>query len=176
MRTAMSKLARALMVMIPLAGCVGAGSGYGQSTPRLPDKAWHINITDKCNNPSFCGSTKLGDRDMVVFYVDGTLTAERGDRPTPGDPSPQLNKVTGTWHIAPGLTGMNDFFVDEATFTFLGGGGGPPTTDGPFTLNVDLGVPAVAGHYTFSEAPPPWGSLGQMPPHGVTTQVEVIQY
>jgi hypothetical protein len=71
---------------------------------------------------------------------------------------------------------MNDFFIDVATFTFLGGGGGPPTTEGPFTLNFDLGVPAVAGHYTFSEAPPPWGTVGQIPPPGVTTQVEVIQY
>jgi hypothetical protein len=79
------------------------------------------------------------------------------------DPSPQLKKVTGTYHIAPGIFAKDDFIIDEATFTFLGGGGGPPTTDGPFLLEFDLG-PAVPGHYTFSEVPPAWGVIGQVPP------------
>jgi hypothetical protein len=156
--------------------CLGAVAGYAQPASGPRNIAWHVNITDTCNNPSFCGSTKLGDQDVYLFYSDGTFSGVRGDQPIPGDPSPVLRKITGTYHIAPGLTGMNDFFIDNATFTFLGGGGGPPTTEGPFTLNFDLGVPAVPGHYTFSEAPPPWGSLGQNPPPGVNTQVEVIQY
>jgi hypothetical protein len=159
------------MVMIPLAGFIGAEASYGST-----NKAWQVTITDSCANPSFCGSTNLGDTNVYVFYSDGTFTGVRTDRPVPGDPSPNLKKISGTYSIAAGLTGMNDFFIDVATFTFLGGGGGPPTTEGPFTLNFDLGVPAVAGHYTFSEAPPPWGTVGQIPPPGVTTQVEVIQY
>jgi hypothetical protein len=137
--------------------------------------AWKLTATDKCNNPSFCGDIRLGDHDVVCFYDDGTYSGVRGDRPTPGDPSPQLKKVTGTYHIGPGIFAKDDFIIDEATFTFLGGGSGPPTTDGPFLLEFDLG-PAVAGHYTFSQAPPAWGVIGQVPPPGVTTQIEVIQY
>lgn len=118
-----------------------------------------------CNNSSFCGSTKLGDTNVYLFYLDGTFTGGRGDQPTPGaPPTPVLRKVAGTYHIAPGSTGMNDFFIDETTFTFLGGGGGPATTDSPFTLNLDLGVPAVAEHYTFSEAPPPWAPSARILP------------
>jgi hypothetical protein len=172
MKQTVAKLTWTLVLSVAVAAC-SAGAASAQRTSAL---AWHVNINDKCNNPSFCGSTKLGDHDEIAFYADGTLTAERGDRPTPGDPSPQLKKVTGTWHIAPGLTGMNDFIVDEATFTFLGGGGGPPTTEGPSTIDFDLGVPGVAGHYIFSESPPPWGVIGEIPPPGVTTQVEVIEY
>jgi hypothetical protein len=170
----MRKLFLVTLVMAAAIGVQVARADQGIGQPALI--AWHLNVTDKCNNPSFCGSTKLGDHDEIVFYADGTSIGERGDRPTPSDPTPQLKRVIGTWHIGPGSTGTNDFFVDQATFIFLGGGGGPPTTAGPFTIDFDLGVPAAPGHYTFAEAPPPWGVIGEIPPHGVTTQVEVIQY
>jgi len=174
MGQAIAKVARALMVMIPLTLWIGAVGGHAQATAAPPDRAWLLTATDKCSSLPICGGTRLGDHDVVSFYVDGTYSAVRGDRPTPGDPTPQLNKVTGTWHIGPGSAG-DDFIIDEATFTFLGGGGGPPTTEGPFLLEFDLGVPAIPGHYMILDLPPLWPFV-PLPQPGVISEVEVIKY
>ena len=76
------------------------------------------------------------------------------------------------WMIGPGSAGPATFIITDGTVTFAGvNTRGAPVTlplSAVFGSTVDLGVPAVAGHYSYSSL------FGFTPPPGVNFQIQVV--
>src|SRR5262249_18465782 len=80
--------------------------------------------------------------------------------------------ITG-WTIAPGSAGPATFIITDGTVRLTGVNtkGAPVTVPVPvfFGGAFDTGVPAAAGHYSYSSL------FGFAPPPGVNFQIQVVQ-
>src|SRR6266511_450004 len=137
---------------------------------------WQIGLSFDCNNPDFCGPELGGFWGWNNCYSDNTADADLTGcshlqgRQAPGSSGAGHfhDEATG-WFIAPGITGMDDFWITGEEVTFVGHG--PPVTQtDPFPpYPMDTGIPAVAGHY---DTP---FFFGFDTPPGVAFQVQVVQ-
>jgi hypothetical protein len=149
-------------------------SAYGNNA------LWQIGLSFNCNNPSLCLTPPFGIGGFwgwIEFDSDGT-----GDATLTGCShlSTSLGVLTGAdhlqveitaWTIAPGSAGPATFFITDGTVSFTGvNTRGAPVTVPLSVLGVlDTGVPAAAGHYSFSSL------MGFTAPPGVNFQIQVAQ-
>lgn len=174
MRTSLFTLLSRALVAFAIVGVVlAAASGTAQAYGK--DALWQIGASFNCDNPSFCGPELAGFWAWIEFdsggQGDATVTGCQ-HLSSPGGSglagADHFNvEITG-WTIMPGSAGPLTFFVTSGTRTFTGQTGGPPVTV-PILAPVDLGFPAVPGHYTTAQF------FGFTPPPGVTFQIQVVQ-
>ena len=133
---------------------------------------WQIGASFNCNNPSFCGPNLGGGWGWIEFDQGGTGDATFADCTHmlgggfAGAQAVHID-ITG-WKIGEGSAGANTFIITSAIITLVGHTGGPPQT---MVSNdeMDLGIPAMAGHYNTSMI------IGMAPPPGVAIQIQVVQ-
>ena len=141
-----------------------------------PKAQWQIGLSANCNNPLVCGQDALGGFwGWAEFDSDNTGDAQlAGCNHLVGPHVPGTSgaghfsdEIDG-WFIAPGSSGLDDFWIESETATFTGHG--PPVTvfdpDPPYPM--DTGIPAAPGHYSTAEL------LGFTAP-GVSFQAQVVQ-
>lgn len=161
-------IAVALVALIAggVAAAVPAGA-YGNDGQM---DVYQIGISFNCNNPAFCGSDNLGgfwgwaeldhnpvtgsstgDAEFAFCSHGGTFTGAGHD-----------SQDISNWYIAPGSAGPNTFYGSGTDTTRLRG----QTQVSTFT-DMDLGVPAVPGHYNSADI------FGIATPPGVSAQIQV---
>ncbi|MGN6358832.1 MAG: hypothetical protein ACTHNK_00400 [Thermomicrobiales bacterium] len=160
-RTPMRTFPRRALAAVPALALVlalgaflapGAGASYG------PAAAYQTALSFNCTNPSLCGPSLGGFWGWVVFNADGSADAQlvgcshfQGGSPAAGAQSLAVD-VAGPsgWYIAPppSLGGLPGFWLTNETDTFNGRSGGPPQTVTIPSENIDLGIPAIPGHYS----------------------------
>jgi hypothetical protein len=170
---------RLALLLAPLVGAATLGalvltgptaSAYGRKAQ------WQIGFSANCNNPTICGQDGLGGFwGWAEFDSDNTADAQLtgcGHLVGPHIPGTSgaghySDEVDG-WFIAPGSTGLDDFWIESETATFTGHGP-PVTVFDPFPpYPMDTGIPAVAGHYSTAE-------LFEFTAPGVSFQAQVVQ-
>ena len=140
-----------------------------------PVVLWRFAFSLKCNNPTVCGPTLSGASGSAEFDSDNTAVAQltNSDHLQGGGPASgaQHSSAQASWFIAPGITGLPDFFIASETRTFTGRSGGPPVTVfDPFPpYPSDLGFPAVPGHYNVTSL------FGFKAPPGFVFNIQVVQ-
>lgn len=175
-----TKISCAFVVLIVVSVLLGAAPStalaYGN------DALWQIGLSFNCNNRDLCLNPPFG-----VGGVWGWIefdTGGEGDATLAGCThlSSSLGLLTGAdylhieitnWTIAPGSGGPATFIITDGTVTIAGvhTRGAPVTVplSAVFGGVLDTGVPAVAGHYSYSSL------FGFTPPPGVNFQIQVVQ-
>ena len=150
------------VVMITGAQGAAAYGGDGQMD------VYQIGISQNCNNPDFCGRNLGGFWGWAEFDYNPATGAHTGDAEFAGCSHGEFNGAihisvdVKNWYIAPGSAGPQTFYVtDVMTERFRG------DTRTHKEKNVDVGVPAVEGHYSTDEI------LGFPAPPGVSFQLQV---
>jgi hypothetical protein len=170
-----TKTRNALLVLIVVIVLLGAAPStalaYGN------DALWQIGLSFNCNNKDLCLNPPFGIGGLwgwIEFDNDG-----QGDATLAGCThlSSDLGLVTGAdymrieitnWTVGP----MGTFIITDGTVTFAGVNtkGKPVTVPLSAVFGVlDTGVPAVAGHYSYSS------QFGFTPPPGVNFENQVVQ-
>ena len=130
---------------------------------------YQIGLSFNCNNKAFCGSENLGgfwgwaelDHNPATGANTGDAEFAFCAHGTFNGAGHDSQDITN-WYIAPGSAGPNTFYGSGTdTTTFRG-----QTQVSTFT-NMDLGVPALAGHYSTADV------FGITPPPGVSAQIQV---
>ncbi len=173
MRRRLASILAPLTLLATMGGAVltaPAAHAYG------PLAQWQIGFSANCDNPKLCGQDGLGGFwGWAEFDTDNTADAQlTGCGHLQGPPIPgstgaghYSDEVDG-WFIAPGITGLDDFWIESETATFTGHGP-PVTVFDPFPpYPSDTGIPAMAGHYSTAQL---FGFTGP----GVSFQAQVVQ-
>jgi len=166
---------RLVAVLVSVAGLVIGGTVLAAGPAQAYGGDGHmdvyqIGISFNCNTAAFCGSENLGG-----FWGWGELDhntttgANTGDAQLEGcghngqfSGASHISVDITDWWVAPGSAGPFTFFTNEVdTITFRG------HTDVQTITNDDIGVPAVAGHYSTQDI------FGFTPPPGVSAQIQV---
>ncbi len=182
MKTSMfTILSRVFAVFAIVAVVLGAAPGTARAYGN--DALWQIGLSFNCNNPSLCLNPPFGIGGFwgwIEFDPEGM-----GDATLSGCShlSTSLGVLTGAdylhieitnWTIASAYPGAPPTFViTDGTVTLAG----VRTRGAPVTVPLlalfggvfDTGVPAAAGHYSFSSL------FGFTPPPGVNFQIQVVQ-
>jgi hypothetical protein len=177
MKTSMfTKISRAFVVLIVVSVLLGATPSTAQAYGN--DALWQIGLSFNCNNRDLCLNPPFGIGGLwgwIEFDTGG-----EGDATLAGCThlSSDLGLLTGAdylrieitnWTVGPAGT----FIITDGTVTFAGvhTRGAPVTVplSAAFGGVLDTGVPAVAGHYSYSSL------FGFTPPPGVNFQIEVVQ-
>jgi hypothetical protein len=174
-----TKFSRALIALVIVSGMLGAAPSKAQAYGN--DALWQIGLSFNCNNQDLCLNPPFGVGGLwgwIEFDTGG-----QGDATLAGCThlSSSLGLLTGAdylhieitnWMIGPGSAGPATFIITDGTVTFAGvNTRGAPVTlplSAVFGSTVDLGVPAVAGHYSYSSL------FGFTPPPGVNFQIQVV--
>ncbi len=166
----------AILVALPIVS-VGLPTAHAYGKTAL----WQIGLSENCDNKTLCLQPPFGIGGFwgwVEFDSDGTADAQLTGC---SHLSTSLGVITGAdhisinasaWHIAQGSAGPATFFVDAGTATFsrVNTKGMPVAVPLAVTgLAGDIGIPAVAGHYSFTSV------MGFTPPPGIQFQIQVVQ-
>jgi hypothetical protein len=178
-----TRISRAFIALIVVS--VLLGSAPSKALAYGNDALWQIGLSFNCNDPSLCLTPPFGVGGLwgwIEFDTGG-----EGDATLAGCThlSSSLGLLTGAdylrieitnWTIGPGSAGPATFLITAGTVTFAGVNtkGRPVTVPlsallPPGATALDLGVPAVAGHYSYSSL------FGFTPPPGVNFQIQVVQ-
>ena len=169
-------ISRAFIALIVVSVLLGSAPSttlaYGN------DALWQIGLSFNCNNKDLCLTPPFGIGGLwgwIEFDTGG-----EGDATLAGCThlSSNLGLLTGAdylrieitnWTVGP----MGTFIITDGTVTFAGvNTKGKPVTvplSAAFGGVLDTGVPAVAGHYSYSSL------FGFTPPPGVNFEIQVVQ-